>query len=169
MADIPAVGQNLMDHSVVHVSWDSNVDLPSAIDHGAATSLLNWKGTHSELEILPFVRKSGELLSASDVLKRPVRAARAMRGTSVRAVVRQIRGLHHAVVIMSVMQAQSRGTVTLRSGDPGDPPVLQWNLCSAQADRESFREATRVLWDLFRSPAMKEHQPEPRRVLQEDG
>ena len=159
VADIPAVGQNLMDHAVVHVSWDSNVDLPNALDRGAATSLLNLKGTHSELEILPFVRKSGELLSASDVLKRPIKAVQALRGTSVRAVLRQIRGLHHAVVIMSVMQGQSRGTVTLRSGDPGETPVLQWNLCSTQADRESFREATRVLWDLFKSPAMKSINP----------
>jgi choline dehydrogenase-like flavoprotein len=33
--------------------------------------------------------------------------------------------------------------------------VLKWNLLSAQADRESFREATRLLWDLYNSSAMK--------------
>jgi choline dehydrogenase len=156
LADVPAVGRHLMDHSVAHVSWDSAANLPDGLEHGAATSLLNWKGLHSELEILPFVRKGGELLSAGDVLRRPISAARAMRGTSVRAVMRQIRGLNHAVVIMSVMQAESRGSVTLRSGDPSDTPVLRWNLCSAQSDRQSFREAARVLWELFHAPAMRQ-------------
>jgi choline dehydrogenase len=153
--DLGAVGQNLMDHSVASVSWDSNLDLPSMPERGAMTSVLNWQGTHSQLEILPFVNKSGELLSARDVLKRPIKALKAMRGTSVRAVARQARGLKHAVVIMSVMQAQSRGSVTLRSADPNAAPVLKWNLLSAQADRESFREATRLLWDLYNSSAMK--------------
>jgi choline dehydrogenase len=155
VADVPAVGQNLMDHSVCHVSWDSNVDLPNLPDRGAMTSVLNWKGDHSELEIMPFMLKSGELLGARDVLKRPIKAAKAMRGTSARAVWRQVRGLNHAIVIMSVMQAQSRGSVTLRSADPGAHPVLRWNLCSVEADRESFREATRTLWDLYNASEMR--------------
>jgi choline dehydrogenase-like flavoprotein len=123
------------------------------------TSVLNWQGAHSQLEIMPFLLKAGELLGARDVLKRPIKAIEAMRGTSPRAVWRQIRGLHHAIVIMSVMHGQSRGSVTLRSGDPNAAPVLQWNLCSAQADKESFREATRVLWDLYNSRAMKPLNP----------
>jgi choline dehydrogenase len=157
--DLGAVGQNLMDHSVASVSWDSNLDFPTMVGRGAMTSVLNWKGAHSELEILPFVQKSGELLGTRDVLKRPIKALKAMRGTSVRAVARQTRGLNHALVIMSVMQARSRGSVTLRSGDPNAAPVLKWNLLSEQADRESFREATRVLWDLFNSSAMKPINP----------
>ena len=155
VADLAAVGQNLMDHSVCHVSWDSNVDLPNVTDRGAMTSVLNWKGDHSEIEIMPFLRKAGELLGARDVLKRPIKAAKAMRGTSPRAVWRQMRGLNHAIVIMSVMHAQSRGSVTLRSADPGAHPVLRWNLCSVEADRESFREATRMMWDLYNAPEMR--------------
>ena len=158
-SDLRAVGQNLMDHAVVHVPWDSNLDLPRYTDRGAMTTVLNWQGQHSQLEIMPFLLPAGELLGAWDVLKRPIKALEAMRGTSARAVWRQMRGLRHATVIMSLMHGQSRGSVTLRSGDPNTPPVLRWNLCSVEADKESYREATRVLWDLYSSPSMKALNP----------
>ena len=51
------------------------------------------------------------------------------------------------------------GTVTLRSDDPNTAPVLKWNLCSVEADKESYREATRVMWDLYNSRAMKRINP----------
>jgi choline dehydrogenase len=159
LADLGAVGQNLMDHAVVHVPWDSNLDLPRITDRGAMTTVLNWQGTHSQLEIMPFLLTSGELLGAWDVLKRPIKAVEAMRGTSARAVWRQMRGLRHATVIMSLMHGQSRGSVTLRSNDPNAHPVLRWNLCSVDADKESYREATRVLWDLYNAPAMRPINP----------
>jgi choline dehydrogenase-like flavoprotein len=108
---------------------------------------------------MPFLLTSGELLGAWDVLKRPVKAIQALRGTSARAVWRQMRGLRHATVIMSLMHGQSRGSVTLRSSDPNAHPVLRWNLCSVDVDKESFREATRVLWELYNSPAMKPINP----------
>jgi choline dehydrogenase len=159
IADLVAVGQNMMDHAVVHVPWDSNLDLPRITDRGAMTTVLNWQGTHSQLEIMPFLLNSGELLGAWDVLKRPIKAIEAMRGTSARAVWRQMRGLRHATVIMSLMHGQSRGSVALRSSDPNAAPVLRWNLCSVDADKESFREATRLLWDLYNSAAMKSINP----------
>jgi choline dehydrogenase len=158
VADLP-VGQNLMDHSVANVSWDSNLDFPSMLDHSSMTSVLNWQGTHSQIEIMPFVQKSGQQLGAKDVLKRPIKALKAMKGTSVRAVARQARGLNYAIVIMSVMQAESRGAVTLRSADPNAAPVLKWNLLSTQKDKESFREASRMLWEIYTSKAMKSIDP----------
>jgi choline dehydrogenase len=159
LADIGAVGRNLMDHATVYVPWDSNIDLTAVTDRGAMTTVLNWQGRHSQLEIMPFLLKSGELLGAWDVLKRPIKAVEAMRGTSARAVWRQMRGLNHATVIVSLMHGQSRGTVTLRSCDPGAHPVLKWNLCSVEADKESFREGVRMLWDLFTSRSMRSINP----------
>jgi choline dehydrogenase len=159
LADIGAVGQNLMDHATVYVPWDSNIDLTAVTDRGAMTTVLNWQGRHSQLEIMPFLLKSGELLGAWDVLKRPIKAVEAMRGTSARAVWRQMRGLNHATVIVSLMHGQSRGTVSLRSADPGAHPVLKWNLCSVEADKESFREGVRMLWDLFTSRSMRSINP----------
>jgi choline dehydrogenase len=158
-SDLGAVGQNMMDHQTVHAPWDSNVDLPHLTDRGAMTTVLNWQGEHAQLEIMPFLLKSGELLGAWDVLKRPIKAIEAMRGTSPRAVWRQMRGLNHATVIISVMHGQSRGTVALRSADPSATPILKWNMCSAEADKESFREGARVLWDLYNSRAMKKLNP----------
>jgi choline dehydrogenase len=159
LSDVGAVGQNMMDHATVYVSWDSNIDLSPVHDRGAMTTVLNWQGQHSQLEIMPFLLKSGELLGAWDVLKRPIKAIEAMRGTSPRAVWRQMRGLNHATVIISLMHEQSRGTVSLRSADPNAMPVLKWNMCSVEADKESFREGARVLWDLYNSRPMKRINP----------
>jgi choline dehydrogenase len=150
-----AVGQNLMDHSVAAVSWDSKLDFPPMLDHSSMTSVLNFQGAHSQLEIMPFVQKSGQQLGAKDVLKRPIKALKAMKGTSVQAVARQARGLNYATVIMSVMQAESRGSVTLRSADPDAAPILKWNLLSTQKDKESFRETSRLLWEIYNSKSMK--------------
>jgi choline dehydrogenase len=154
LVDLPA-GQNLMDHSVAAVSWDSKLDFPPMLDHSSMTSVLNFQGTHSQLEIMPFVQKSGQQLGAKDVLKRPIKAIKAMRGTSVRAVARQAKGLNFATVIMSVMQAESRGSVTLRSADPSAAPILKWNMLSTQKDKESFRETSRVLWEIYNAKSMR--------------
>src|SRR5581483_5833187 len=45
--------------------------------------------------------------------------------------------------------------VTLRSNDPNATPVLKWNMCSVEADKEGFRESARVLWDLYNSRPMR--------------
>ena len=47
------------------------------------------------------------------------------------------------------MRSESRGTVRLRSTDPGEAPVIRFNYMSAERDREEFRTAIRLTREIF--------------------
>lgn len=153
--DLPGVGMNLTDHPMVSAAWDSDIPFAKFSDRGVLTSVLHWADEGSELEILPFVAKNGDMLSASDVLERPRQALNAMKGTSIKAVTRQARSLKHAMLGIVVLEEESRGRVSLASGDPSDMPVLQWNLLSCETDRFRFRAAVRMAHEIFQSPELR--------------
>ncbi|WP_280421849.1 mycofactocin dehydrogenase MftG [Nocardia carnea] len=153
--DLPGVGMNLTDHPMASAAWDSNIPFTKYSDRGVLTSVLHWADEGSELEILPFVTKNGDMLSASDVLERPRQALSAMKSTSIKAVTRQAKSLKHAMLGIVVLEEESRGRVSLASGNPGDLPVLQWNLLSSEADRVRFRAAVRMAYELFQSSELR--------------
>lgn len=51
------------------------------------------------------------------------------------------------------MRSESRGTVRLRSTDPGEAPVIRFNYMSAERDREEFRTAIRLTREIFAQEA----------------
>lgn len=51
------------------------------------------------------------------------------------------------------MRSQSRGAVTLRSADPGAPPVIRFNYMSQPQDWEDFRTCIRLTREIFAQPA----------------
>lgn len=154
--DLPGVGQQLTDNSMVTASWDSRLDLVKQIDRGTMTSTLHWTAEGSDLELLPMVTRNSDMLGVTDVFARPLKAAKAMIGTSPKAVTRQARALRHAMLGIVVQKQESRGTVTLASGDPDKLPDLRWNLLSEQQDYMRFRVAIRVAFELFNTTGLRE-------------
>ncbi len=55
------------------------------------------------------------------------------------------------------MRSPSRGTVTLRSADPADPPLIRFNYMSVPQDWEDFRRAIRLTREIFAQPAFAPH------------
>ncbi len=55
------------------------------------------------------------------------------------------------------MRSASRGSVTLRSKDPKDPPKILFNYMSQDSDWRDFRKAIRLTREVFDQPAMREH------------
>ena len=53
------------------------------------------------------------------------------------------------------MRSRSRGSVTLRSADPRDPPKILFNYLSDPADLEDFRTAIRLTREVFGQEAMR--------------
>ncbi|OYX25505.1 MAG: choline dehydrogenase [Rhodobacterales bacterium 32-66-7] len=53
------------------------------------------------------------------------------------------------------MRSKSRGSVTLRSSDPADPPVIRFNYMSHPTDWEDFRTAIRLTREIFGQDAFK--------------
>ena len=155
VVDLPGVGMNLTDHPMVSAAWDSDAPFVKFADRAVLTSVLHWQDEGSELEILPFVSKNGDMLSATDVLERPRQALSALKGTSIKAVTRQARSLKHAMLGIVVLEEASRGQVSLASGNPSDLPVLRWNLLSSEVDRVRFRAAVRMAYEIFQSPDLR--------------
>jgi choline dehydrogenase len=53
------------------------------------------------------------------------------------------------------MRSKSRGSVTLRSADTADPPVIRFNYMSHPEDWQEFRNCIRLTREVFGQPAMQ--------------
>lgn len=69
------------------------------------------------------------------------------------------------------MRSKSRGSVTLRSADPNDKPVIRFNYMSDPTDWQDFRAAIRLTREIFGEPAMQpfvKHEIQPGESAQTD-
>ena len=69
------------------------------------------------------------------------------------------------------MRSKSRGTVRLRSADPRDNPMIQFNYMSHPDDWAEFRTAIRLTREIMAQPAMAgfiKHEIQPGAALQDD-
>jgi choline dehydrogenase len=156
--DLPGVGSNLTDHPEVSVAWTSAVKLPDMPGRGLLTSALNWTAEGSDrvsdLEILPFVSKLGDMINAESMLKRPIQSLKALRSTSLQMLRAQAKALGSPFIVISLMQEKSRGTVRLQSANPEDNPELFWNYFAEADDMRRLGEAVRRTQEIFASSAM---------------
>ncbi|WP_280426654.1 mycofactocin dehydrogenase MftG [Nocardia carnea] len=157
--DLAGVGQNLTDHPELSVKWEFDGKCTQSPGRGVLTSALNWTAENSEhaddLEILPFVISSGDMMRVSTMAKNPKQALSALRKTSTKFMIDQALNLRRPFTVIGLQQEDSRGTVELESADPTEQPKINWNLMSEHSDRVRFREAIRVASELYNSPAMR--------------
>ena len=69
------------------------------------------------------------------------------------------------------MRSTSRGSVTLRSNNPNDNPVIRFNYMSQASDWEDFRTCIRLTREVFGQPAMQpfvKHEIQPGSAVQSD-
>ena len=69
------------------------------------------------------------------------------------------------------MRSPSRGSVTLRSADPGDDPVIRFNYMSDPQDWWEFRQCIRLTREIFAQEAFKpfvKHEIQPGAAVQSD-
>jgi choline dehydrogenase len=69
------------------------------------------------------------------------------------------------------MRSPSRGSVSLRSADPGDDPVIRFNYMSTEQDWEDFRRCIRLTREIFAQEAFApyvKHEIQPGSHLQSD-
>lgn len=157
--NLPGVGQNLTDHPELSVKWEFDGKCTQSPGRGVLTSALNWTAENSDqpddLEILPFVISSGDMMRVTTMAKNPKQAISALRKTSAKFMVDQALNLRRPFTVIGLQQEDSRGTVELESADPTKQPKINWNLMSETSDRIRFREAIRVAADLYNSPEMR--------------
>jgi choline dehydrogenase len=136
VVDLPGVGQNLQDHVVVPVPYEATQDLHTATtSNGIAESGLF---LHSEgnLDAAPDL----ELIFGSILLATPGSAHSSLGFTG----------------LVTLTHPQNIGSVSLRSPDPKDAPIIRLNYLQSQSDVQKLVAGIKLIRELFHTSAFDE-------------
>ena len=157
-ADRPGVGQNLQDHLEVYVQFAAAKPITlyrywNLI--GKALIGAQWlftktgHGASNQFESCSFIRSAAGV-EYPDIQFHFLPIAVRYDGKAAAEG-------HGFQVHTGPMRSPSRGSVTLRSGDPLAPPVIRFNYMSHEEDWRDFRRVLRLTREIFAQPAMAEH------------
>lgn len=155
LADRPGVGANLQDHLEIYMQFASSKPVTlfkywniwGKMWVGAQWLFLRrGVGTSNQFEACGFIRsKAG--VEYPDIQYHFLPLA-------VRYDGRSAAGGHGFQAHVGPMRSKSRGSVTLRSADPAEAPVIRFNYMSTPEDWEDFRACVRLTREIFGQPAM---------------
>jgi len=163
--ELPLVGRNLHDHLALPQWWKlKNPEKGLALGSPLLTDPSFFVGmpadwvaslTVPEEQMIAALRKDGfnELEAKEHHLVKPQRAhyeavmAYAPQGGSFSSSV-PVDGTHIGSAVMGLLPT-SRGSVTLRSTNPADPPVIDPKYYSTEADRVAIRTGVRMVAKLL--------------------
>lgn len=147
--DLKGVGKNLHDHLNVNVhvqtkeriSYDGHDKLPWAALHGA-----RWLLRRSGPAAAVIVEGGG--FHKGEGAERPDLQIHVAPATVVRGGQSTIDG-HGFTVNSTFLRPQSRGSVELRSSDPGEDPVVNPNYLAKEVDRSKALESIRTIREVL--------------------
>lgn len=154
VADRPGVGQNLQDHLELYIQQESiqpitlysKLNLFSKAMIGAEWLFFKTGlGATNHFESAAFLR-SRPGVDYPDIQYHFLPAAIRYDGKAAA-------GSHGFQAHVGPMRSKSRGSVTLRSGDPLVKPVIRFNYMSHEDDWADFRHCIRLTRDIFGQPA----------------
>jgi len=156
LADRPGVGENLQDHLELYLQMEckqpitlyKHLNLFSKAWIGAQWLFFKQgHGTTNHFESAGFIRtKAGVKYPDIQYHFLPV---------AIRYDGKAAAKAHGFQAHVGPMRSGSRGWVRLRSSDPKDQPVIQFNYMSKQQDWEDFRTCIRLTREVFSQPAME--------------
>jgi len=153
--DLPGVGENLQDHAEVYIQFGCKepVTLNSKMDPLSKLLIgLRWLlfkdglGATNHFEAGGFIR-SEKGLRWPDIQFHFLPAAMRYDGN------KPIKG-HGFMVLTGPNKPKSRGYVRIRSADPYEHPLIQFNYLQSEQDREGFRRCIRLTREIIGQPAM---------------
>lgn len=152
--DLPGVGKNLQDHLEVYVqhACTQPITLYSALKPWNQAKIgFDWLffkkglGATSHFEAGGFIRSRAGI-EHPDLQYHFLPIAMNYDGSSPA-------GSHGFQAHVGPMRSQSRGSVTLKSSDPKEPPRIFFNYMSQEADRQEFRAGIRLTREVFAQKA----------------
>jgi choline dehydrogenase len=156
VADRPGVGANLQDHLEIYMQFAASQPITLFKYWNlwgkawvGAQWLLTGKGpgASNQFEACAFIRsKAG--VEYPDIQYHFLPIAVRYDGKAVAAG-------HGFQAHVGPMRSKSRGSVTLRSGNPTDAPVIRFNYMSHPEDWEDFRSCIRLTREIFGQEAFK--------------
>jgi choline dehydrogenase len=136
VVDLPGVGQNLQDHILVPLPYEATQDLHTATtSNGIAESGL-FLHSEGKLDAAPDL----ELIFGSILLATPGSAHSNLGFTG----------------LVTLTHPQNIGSVSLRSPDPKDAPMIQMNYLQSQSDVQKLVGAIKLMRELFQTSAFDE-------------
>ncbi len=172
LADRPGVGANLQDHLELYIQYASKQpitlyrywNLVSKVRIGAQWLLTRTGlGTSNQFESAAFIRSRAGV-EYPDIQYHFLPMAVRYDGKAAAEG-------HGFQAHVGPMRSPSRGTVTLRSPDPNEAPVICFNYMSHPEDWRDFRTAIRLTREIFAQPAFApylKHEIQPGEALQSD-
>jgi choline dehydrogenase len=156
IADRPGVGANLQDHLEIYMQFSASQPI-TLFKYwnlwGKAWVGAQWlftgkgPGASNQFEACAFIRsKAG--VDYPDIQYHFLPIAVRYDGKAVASG-------HGFQAHVGPMRSKSRGSVTLRSGDPADSPVIRFNYMSHPEDWEDFRSCIRLTREVFGQEAFK--------------
>lgn len=158
IADRAGVGANLQDHLEIYFQWAAKkpITLYKYWNlFGKAMIGAQWLftktglGTSNQFEACAFIR-SDKGVDYPDIQYHFLPIAVRYDGQAAAEG-------HGFQTHVGPMRSKSRGSVTLRSSDPKDNPVIKFNYMSHPDDWAEFRKCIRLTREVFAQPAMQEH------------
>ena len=172
VADRPGVGQNLQDHLELYIQMAASQPV-SLFKYwnifGKAWVGLQWllakrgPGASNQFESAAFIRSQAGV-DYPDIQYHFLPIAVRYDGQAAAEG-------HGFQAHVGPMRAKSRGTVSLRSADPGADPVIRFNYMSDPQDWEDFRRCIRLTREIFAQPAFApyvRHEIQPGAQAQSD-
>lgn len=139
VVDLPGVGQNLQDHPIAAVAYQSTQDLPLAPSSNLGEAGL-FLHTEKSLDAAPNLQfTSGPILF--------VNPAFAREGPAF-------------TIVSNITHPQSRGSVRLRSSSPFDPPLIRVNYLQDESDMQMMVEGLKISRQIANSDVFNEFRGE---------
>ncbi|MFK7874414.1 MAG: choline dehydrogenase [Paracoccaceae bacterium] len=172
IADRPGVGGNLQDHLEMYIQMASKLPitlykhwnlLSKAVIGAQWLFTKTGLGASNNFESCGFIRSRAGL-SYPDIQFHFLPIAVRYDGQAAAEG-------HGFQAHVGPMRSKSRGRVSLRSGDPADDPLIQFNYMSHDSDWEEFRTAIRLTREIFAQDAFApyvKHEIMPGLALQTD-
>lgn len=155
VADRPGVGANLQDHLEIYMQFAASQPITLYKYWnlwGKAWVGAQWLftgkglGASNQFEACAFIRSRAGI-EYPDIQYHFLPIAVRYDGKAIAAG-------HGFQAHVGPMRSKSRGSVTLRSGNPADAPVIRFNYMSHPDDWEEFRTAIRLTREVFGQAAM---------------
>jgi len=162
IADLPGVGANLQDHLQIRTVYKVT---GARTLNGLANSLIG----KAQIGLEYLLRRSGPMSMAPSQLGAFTRSDRSRPYANLEYHVQPLsldafgEGLHpFPAITVSVcnLNPTSRGTVHIRSKEPGDAPLIAPNYLSTSEDRVVAAQSIRQVRDVMAKPALTKYRPE---------
>lgn len=154
--DLPGVGQNLHDHFGIDIVYE--LKGPWSLDKYQKPHWMLWAG----LEYLLFKRgpvtsnivEGGAFWYADKAAETPDLQFHFLAGAGVEAGVPVISSGSGVTLNSYTLRPESRGSVTLRSAEPKDKPVVDPNFLAEASDLQTSLEGLRLSREMMHQPAL---------------